>query len=196
MFVHFLAIFAGAVQVLGFIFYFQKVRASQTQPNTSAWFLWVLIGTVNAASYHTMPDVDWVKACVAIVNALCCISFAVYALWNGKFKRLLPFEWLATIVGVTAISGWYITSNAQVGNGILQGAYVLSFIPLYVALWREPKREQALCWLLWAGSHVIGICVVAIAWQGHPLDLLYSGIQVPMDLSVIFLTLRKTKIAT
>jgi hypothetical protein len=193
MLVHVLAILAGTVQVLGFYFYFNKVRASQTQPNTSAWFLWVLIGSVNATSYYTMPQVDWVKACLAIVNALCCAAFATYALRNGKFKRLTPFEWTATIIGTGAAISWYATSNAQVGNTVLQFAYVLSFIPLYISLWNDPRVERPLCWSLWAGSHVIGVFVVIISWNGHPLDLLYSSMQIPLDAGVILLTQRKVK---
>ncbi len=191
MLVHVLAILAGTVQVLGFIVYFKNVRASQTQPNTSAWLLWVLIGTVNAASYYSMPQVDWVKACVAIVNALCCVSFATYALAKGKFSRLSAFEWTATLIGIAAIACWYATNNAQVGNTTLQGAYLLSFAPLYASLWRSPQRERPLSWLLWTTSHLIGVCVVIIAWNGHLLDLLYSGMQVPLDLGVILLARRK-----
>lgn len=190
-----LAIIAGAVQVLGFCLYFNKVRASKTQPNTSAWFLWVLIGAVNATSYYTMPEVNWVKACVAIVNALCCLSFATYALRNGEFKPLTSFEWSATIIVATAALSWYVTSNAQVGNAILQGAYMLSFIPLYVYLWKNPHAEKPLCWLVWAGSHVIGIIIVILTWNGHPLELLYSCIIIPLNLVIVWLTRRKLKVA-
>ncbi len=162
----------------------------RSRPNRVTWGLWTYIAVLNATSYLGTSH-DIVKTFVALENmGMCGFTFGCVCL-HGKTERLKPWEWATVAFGTTAGTVWILSRDAFYANAVLQLGTAVSFIPIYAGLWKNPKREPILPWLVWSVVYVVFFFAVLLRWNGAWHDLIYPLTYVIIHVVVFFLTLRR-----
>lgn len=159
-----LGILAGLLHVLAFVIYKKQISDGTSSPNTATWTLWVFLTLLNCASYFSI-SMDWVKSILPILSSLACIVTFCSALSNGKFSALEKYDSIALVFGIISALVWYIFQSASWANVILQLGVVVSFIPTYRGLIKDPFKEKSLPWFVWSSAYVLSLIVIILRWQ-------------------------------
>lgn len=164
------------LHLAAFVVFGFKAHKGESTPNMATWTIWVFATALNCTSYFVMSE-DWVKALQPFAGALACLTIFLLALRqrrSGSKRQPLPLsDIIMMVIGVIAVSVWYLKRDATYANLILQSAFVVSFIPTLRAIWREPEKESSLPWFMWGGSYALLIATVVCRWQDNPADLAY-----------------------
>jgi len=163
---------AGGVHIIGFLIYNWKIINGSAKPNTATWALWAFIAGLNAATYDTMSG-DRIKAILSIASGIACLLTFLFALVSGKFKKLDVWDKRVLTLGIIAAGVWFFFKSASYANLLLQGALLISFLPLFKSVWQDPSSEGWLPWVIWVGAYTLSIITVIMRWKGHILDIAY-----------------------
>ncbi|MFA5070702.1 MAG: hypothetical protein WC528_05485 [Patescibacteria group bacterium] len=156
--------------VIAFVIYNKQMLKGESRPNAATWSIWVLGVGLNCATYIVMSG-DIIKALILLAGSLGCTWTFFFSLFKGKLTRLNPWDIVAMIIGFFASFVWWHYRNATMANMILQIPIVISFLPTYRGIIRNPRNEKALPWFLWSGAYLLTIFTVILRWQDKPLDL-------------------------
>jgi hypothetical protein len=189
-----LGIAAGVLQLVAFGLYNKQVFQGTSTPNTATWTLWAFLTVLNASSYAAMTA-DLAKSILPIASALAGLGTFSYALFAGKFRRIDPWDWLVLSIGIVSGLVWWWYQSATYANLIVVGAVVVSFVPLYRGLLKNPALEKALPWYVWTTAYVVLTVVGILRWKGQYQDLVYPVSMLFLHLAVGLLTLRTRPIA-
>ncbi len=184
-----LATIAGLLHSVGYIQYARKIITGTSRPNLASWSLWVALAMLNGVSYFIMSG-DVVKSLLSLVSSLGCVMVWIIALRLGRFSRLDRIDWVAMIIGVVAIIAWWKLRSATIANLLLQSCFLISIVPTYRSVWKNPHGEQLSPWLLWTIAYALATLVVVLRYQGHGADLAYPMISLVSTAGVAALTLR------
>ena len=185
----FFGVTAGVVHIVAYIFY---NYVSKNRPNIAAWGVWAFLSILSMTSYVVMSS-DWVKSILVSVNALLCILTLVLALYRGRFEKLDRLDKIAFAIGVLAGLMWIVLKSATYANMILQVSIMVGFIPLYRGIWRNPKCEHALPWLIWVVAYCLNILTIVVRWTGQYQDLAYPVNCFVLHLAVALLVVVRTR---
>lgn len=166
---------AVALHLSGYVAYARLAGRGEARLNTATWILWVFLSSLNAASYLMMSG-DPTKSVVAFTGATACTVTLAYALRTGKASRIAAGDAAALLAGLVAAGAWWFWRSATYANLILQAGFVISMIPTYRGVLRDPKAEPPLPWFLWGSAYATNLCVIALRWQGNLPDLAYPSI--------------------
>lgn len=183
---------AAAMHVAAFLLYNKQMLKGQSTPNTATWTMWAVTTTLNCITYLIMSN-DVIKSLLPIISSLMCIGTFLFALQKGKLGRLNVFDRFALAFGLIAVTVWWIFRNATAANMLLQIPIVISFIPTYLGVMRNPKLEKALPWFIWGSAYIFSLVTVVLRWQGQPQDLVYPLLCMISHTGVGLCTHRKTK---
>ncbi len=167
-----LAVFTSFLHIVGYIVYNYQVMKGSSKPNTATWFLWSLITILNFTSYNIASG-DWVKSLLPTISALMVIMTFLLTLLRGKFSKLNKFDNLALVAGLISVLVWWQFNSAVYANLILQAAILIGFVPTYLGVFRNPKNEKPLPWLIWSIVYVLGTLIVLLRWNGQYIDIIY-----------------------
>ncbi len=184
-----LASVAGFLHAVGYAQYARKVLVNACRPNLASWLLWVALAMLNGVSYFAMSG-DAVKSLISLVSTLGCITVFLLTLRHGRFSRLDIIDTFALVIGAGAILAWWKFGSATVANLLLQGCIIISIIPTYRSVWRNPRAEQPSPWMLWAVAAALYVVVVLLRWQDNPADLVYPVNSLLTAAGVLLLTFR------
>ena len=184
-----LAIIAGLFHGIGYVQYARKIIAGTSRPNLASWTLWVALAVLNGVSYFVMSG-DVVKSLLSLVSALGCMMVWCLALRLGRFSRLDRIDWVAMVIGAVAMITWWTLRSATIANLLLQSCFLISIVPTYRSVWKNPHGEQLSPWLLWTIAYALATLVVVLRYQGHGADLAYPMISLISTAGVTALTLR------
>jgi len=178
--------------VAGYIVYYRQFSQNESSPRIATWFQWATLCVLNAFSYHSMCDGDWIKTAQSFLAAIGNIAIFLIVLKRNKFAGLMDdFRWL--IIGLALIILWRITNNPVLVNILLQACIVVSAIPTFKAVIRNPRSEKWPAWIL-IGSSFIFMLYIAIDQMTSIFAVLYPLNGLVTNLAIGFLSLRKTKI--
>lgn len=187
-----LGVAAGLIHVVAFIIYHKQMLQRTSRPNRATWTLWVFISTLNCISYIVMSG-DIIKGLLPIASTTACIVVFVVSLFKGKLSRLDLEDYIALVFGFVSLFVWWAYRSATYANLLLQVCIVISFIPTYRGVWKDPSNEKSLPWFVWASAYILTITVVFLRWQGQYQDLVYPINCLLLHGGVGILTLRKPK---
>lgn len=170
-----LVAFATALHLSAYVVYGRMTGRGEARANTATWILWVFLSALNAASYVMMSG-DLMKGAVACAGAVACTVTFAYALAKGKASPIGLWDGAALAVGLIAAASWLAFRSATFANLILQAGFTVSMVPVYRAVFRDPRSEPSLPWLMWGSAYAVNLCVVILRWRGHPEDLAYPCI--------------------
>lgn len=167
-----LGIIAGAMHIVAFLFYNKQMIRGESTPNTATWTIWVFLSTLNAASYLFASE-DIVKTILPFASTIACIGTFIYSVVKGKLSRLDWTDSFILALGIVASALWFYYQSATIANMVIQVAVMISFIPTWRGVIKNPKVERAFPWFLWSASYIVNITTVILRWQGQPQDLVY-----------------------
>ena len=178
-----LGVIAGLVHFSAYALYLRQVLRRTSRPNTATWTLWTFLAALNAASYLAMCR-DPAKAATPIAGALACAVILTVSVWKGRLTRLAVFDRGILAIGLSAAAVWWASRSATWANLLLQGAFVLSNVPTYRGVWRDPATERPLPWFGFGLAYAINIAVVLLRWQNEIADLAYPVLSLVTDAGV------------
>jgi hypothetical protein len=181
---------AGVVHLVAFAVYNRQLLRGESRPNAATWTIWAFVATLNCLTYFFAGQ-DWVKAILPVLGSLACIATLVYALVRGTLSPLAGVDLAALAIGVAAVLVWWFYRSASFANLVLQLAFLVSFLPTYRDVWRDPSKERPLPWFLWASAYLLLVMAVFLRWQGLITDLVYPLLALVIHAAVGFLAQRR-----
>jgi hypothetical protein len=138
---------AGIAALITYGLYFKQILKGQSTPNPSTWVIWLLIGIINAITYFSVTNNNlWQSFIVFAVTFSVCIVF-IYSLFKGKFSKISKTEIIVFIIAITIGIFWQITSNDRISNLLLQGIYIISYIPTINGIIKKTCKEYYVSWI-------------------------------------------------
>jgi hypothetical protein len=125
---------AGITALITYSFYFKQTIKGQSTPNPATWIVWLIVGIINAITYFSVTGNNLWQS---------LIVFAV------TFSVLSGIEIISFILALGIGIFWQITSNDGLSNLLLQGIYVISFIPTIIGIIKGTGKEHYVAWV-WA----------------------------------------------
>ncbi|HEY0010324.1 MAG TPA: hypothetical protein VGB97_00220 [Candidatus Paceibacterota bacterium] len=156
-----------------------------------SWSIWAFLSTLNALSYREMTD-DWVSTLQFVTGAVACILTFLYALFSGKFAWPKPREWVVFALGAIAVLVWWKYQSATAASVIVITAFMVSFIPTYEGVIKDPYKESPMAWVLWTIVFAVGALIVVLR-DKEPIALLNPILLAISHGGVALLSTRKRK---
>ncbi|HTM68178.1 MAG TPA: hypothetical protein VL426_02660, partial [Candidatus Binatia bacterium] len=170
-----LGVAAAAIHLSAYAVYARRAGRGEARLNTATWILWVFLSALNAASYLMMTG-DIAKSAVSLGGATACTITLAYAFAKGRASPVAPADGAALAAGLVAAAAWWIWRSATFANLILQAGFIISMVPVYRVILKDPRAEPPLPWFMWGSAYAVTLVVVLLRWQGHYPDLAYPGI--------------------
>lgn len=137
---------AGIVALIAYGLYFKQTLGGKSTPNPSTWAIWLLVGIINAVTYFSVTAGNiWQSLIVIAVTFSVSVVF-VYSLFKGKFSKISSMEVTIFILAIAIGIFWQITANDRISNLLLQGIYVLSYIPTIFGIIKGTGKEHYVAW--------------------------------------------------
>jgi hypothetical protein len=185
---------SGGLYALGYALYLRKILAGGIAPNMASWLLWTVLTVANCASYLALAG-DPLKAAIPLTSSVACAAVFLVSLRVGRFAAPDPYDAASFAVGVLAALVWWRTRSAVAANLIMQGCLLVSFVPTWRGVLRDPAAEPSAPWLVWTASYPLTLAVLALRWRGHPVDLVYPLNCIVLHGGVGLLALRRPRSA-
>lgn len=165
-----LGLTAALLHGVAYVLYNVQAKLGKSSPNAASWSVWAFLATLNALSYREMSG-DVVAALQFFTGSVACILTFLYVLTIGKFSRLKPKEWGLFALGLLATVVWWKFRSATGANMIVLVAFLISFIPTFEGVWRDPFKETPRSWTLWTLAFLVTTTNVVLR-DGKPIALL------------------------
>lgn len=167
----FLGVSAGIFQIIGYVFYVRKIGIGRVKPNTASWSIWAFGSILESVSYINATG-DWVKNLLPIACTVSALLLFFYCLFNGRFNRPTLIEHILIVLDCVAIFIWWWYQSAIFANFFLVFVAIISFLPIFVHVWRDPMEEDATPWYIWTVAYTMLVFTVLFRWERWE-DLVY-----------------------
>ena len=160
-------VLAGITALIAYGFYFKQAVRGQSTPNPSTWLIWFIAGIINTFTYFSVVDGNVWQSLFVIAVTFSVFIILIYALSKGKFAKIRSLEIIIFLLALGIGIFWQITANDRISNLLLQGIYVISYIPTVIGLVRRTAKEHYASWL----TVVISYSFATLALlANHPED--------------------------
>ena len=156
-----LGVTAALLHGAAYVLYIVQTKIGKSSPNEASWRIWAFLATLNALSYYKMSG-DIVATLQFFTGSVGCILTFLYALATGKFSRLKTGEWVLFALGLLATLVWWRFRSATGANMIVLFAFLISFIPTFKGVLRDPFKETSYSWTLWTLAFLVTAATVVL----------------------------------
>jgi hypothetical protein len=190
-----LGLTAGSVHLVSYALYNREMLRGNIRPNTATWVLWTFLALLNTASYVAMSQ-DLAKAATPIAGCAACVVTLCLTAGKGRLSRLNRLDMVILAIGSAAGLLWWSSRSAACANLLLQLAFVISNIPTFRGVWKDPCIERPLPWFGFAAAYLLNLAVVIMRWNDNLADLAYPVISLIADGGVgIVIVWRRRRLA-
>jgi len=182
-----LGVAAGVIHIVAYADYIRRIINERISPNAASWSIWAFGAFLESVSYIFVSG-DWVKDILPIVCALCAIALFIICIIRGHFEKLSKLEWFLVISDCIVLIIWFITNSALIANILFVLTCLISFIPIFIHVYKDPRVEHALPWFMWSGAYLLMTLTVLTRWQKWE-DLLYPLVFLILHLGVAILAI-------
>ncbi|MDP2683723.1 MAG: hypothetical protein Q8P20_01575 [bacterium] len=161
-----LGIAAALVHGAAYILYNVHAKLGKSSPNVTTWSIWALFAIINTLSYYEMSG-DAVVTLQFFTGSVACIFTFFYTLTIGKFSWPGKKDWGCFFLVLIAILVWWKFESVTGANMIFVIAFIISFIPTYIGVLRDPLKEMPMSWALWSIAYIITTTNVVLRDDGH-----------------------------
>jgi hypothetical protein len=186
-----LGILAAVLHGTAYVLYNMQAKLGKSSPNAASWSIWAFLATLNALSYREMSG-DVIATLQFFTGSVACILTFVYVLTIGKFSWPRLKEWGLFGLGLLATLVWWKLRSATGANMIVVIAFLISFVPTFEGVLRDPSKETPRSWVLWTIAFFITITNVLLR-GGKPIVLLMPVILLVAHGSIAVLSRQKRK---
>lgn len=186
-----LGLTAALLHVVAYVLYNMQTKLGKSSPNAASWSVWAFLAIFNALSYREMSG-DAVVALQFTIGSVACVFTFFYVLIIGKFSRLKPKEWGLFALGLLATLVWWKFRSATGANIIVLVAFLISFVPTFEGVLRDPFKETPQSWVLWTLAFLITTTNVFLR-DGKSIALLTPIVLLIAHGSIAFLSTQSRK---
>lgn len=155
----------ASITIIGVIVsYFRQVVRGESVPNPATWFVWTVAGFINSISFFTVVDGNLWEWFFTIFTTLGPFTTFVYALATKKMAKVGWVEVLSLVCIIITLVVWYLTGDDVWANLLVQGVYLISFVPTAIGVWNGEK-EKAFPWGLSLIAYGLLICTILLGWD-------------------------------
>jgi hypothetical protein len=172
-FISLIGVLSGIVQIAGYFIYLRHVTAGNVRPNTASWSIWAFGAVLESLSYLYLAQ-DIFKSILPIACALCAVLFFIYCIFKGHFGKISKFETAIVIIDIVITLVWYITSSPLIANILFIITAVISFVPIIIHVFKNPKNEAAPPWIIWTIAY--GLQIITVSGRFEKVDDLFYPI--------------------
>jgi len=181
---YFFGLIAGLTALLAYGLYFKQTLKGQSTPNPSTWAIWLLVGLINAITYFSITNNNLWQSFIVIAVTFSVSIIFMYSLLKGKFSKISYVEITIFILAIAIGIFWQITLNDRISNLLLQGIYVISYIPTIYGIIKGTGKEYHVAWIVAFTAYLFATISIAfdpqIDWIAfvHPVvnGLLGNGV--------------------
>lgn len=137
---------AGIIGLIAYGLYLKQAIKNQSTPNPTSWGIWFLIGLINAITYFSVTNNDYLKSFLVIAVTVSVLVILVYSFFKGRFSKISIIDAIILILAIVIGIFWQVSSNDRISNLLLQGVYIVSYIPTYLLLIRNKTKEHYPAW--------------------------------------------------
>lgn len=163
----FFGLLAGLTALLTYFFYFKQVLKNKSTPNPATWVVWVVVGLINVLTYFAVTGDNWWQSFIVIAVFFCMTGVFIYSIFKGKLSRLSSVGIVSLILVIIIGVFWQVTANDRIANLLLQGIYLISYIPTGVGILRGTVKEHHTAWIIAFTAYVFSVFSV---YTGPPAD--------------------------
>ena len=171
-----LQILGSVLLVVVLFIYLNQIKNNQSTPNPGTWSVLFIIMGINAITYLTVVNGDYLKATIVFVSFLMICTITLYTFIKGKFAKISTFDKWTLFVSVLVGIFWQTSSDARISNALMQIILFITFWPIIIGLWRGRLKEKQLSWNLAVVAYIFQTISVLIAFNGDYLQLAYPVI--------------------
>lgn len=188
-----ISILSGVTQLWGYLIYAKYTIFGKIRPNAASWSIWAFGAVLESLSYIYLTG-DVFKNILPIVCAISAVLFFIVCIVKGYFSRPSNFEISIVVLDIIIIIIWFITKSPFYANILLVITAVISFLPLIVNVYKNPKYEDSFPWFIWTLAYGLQIIVVFFRFEKAE-DLIYPVVFFILHIIVAFLAIdyRKRK---
>lgn len=190
-----LAAFNSVVILVGYASYNQSILFGKAKPSMAAWLLFGFLVLLNVKTYYEGSKKSLIKTALPAASGLACIITTIVVIFKGgNFGKLDGLQWVILAFGIVASIVWFAFQKAEFANLIVIAAVAISFIPIYVGMYRGTVHETPLPWFIWSLAFTLGIAVVKLNWSEEPekkkkYDIFYPVAMLALHLPVALFAL-------
>lgn len=159
---------SGILQVSGYLYYAGKAWQRQIEPNPTSWIMW---GYGTTLIFLLEAD-SGASGAMLILPAACALSsIAVgFICWRHGTLQWPVEAWAkASLYSDLVLTAMYVGSWTLLGNSLLTDmqkemaditllvigslSTLVTFIPMLVDTWRQPRHEQPWPWVVWTSAY-------------------------------------------
>lgn len=187
-----LGILAAVLHGAAYVLYIIQTKQGQSKPNVVSWSIWAFLATLNAFLFREVSG-DTVAALQFFTGSVAAILTFSFALVMGKFSWLKPIEWTMFVLGLAAAAVWWFLRSVNSAYLIVLVAFIISFIPTFMGVWRDPSKETPRSWIIWTAACVVTTTNVILLWNDEPFALLTPIVLIFAHGSIAVLSRKKRK---
>ncbi len=189
-----LSFLANMALITVIFMYFKQVMKSESTPNPSTWFIWLVVVTMNTITYYEVVSGDLVLWAITLTQAIGLTATFLYAAARGRFGRVGFVEVLSFLLALCVGVFWQTTGNAIVANLLLQVIFLISFVPTVLGLAKGELRERTPPWDMAVLAYSLMVIAIALDWkEGSLLALANPIINGILGNGSVALTIRLTR---
>lgn len=173
-----------------YIIYNWEFWRGRSKPNRILWGVWTYLALLNATSYHTLLTQGFIKTFLAYENLVMCMLTFICVCIRGTTEPVSRSTLVSGVLGTIAGIAWAVFRKAEYANVILQAGTTITMLSLCGDLWKNPRLERSVPWLLWSVIYATFLIVAMKEWSGAVSELIYPLNYFILHLVVFLLTLR------
>lgn len=164
---------AGIIALIAYGFYFKQVVKGQSIPNPSSWAIWLLAGIINTFTYFSVVKGNLSQSFIAISVTFSVAVIFIYSLFKGKFSKISGIEIIIFLLSLGIGIFWQLTSNDRISNLLLQGIYVISYIPTISGIIKGTGKEYPVSWITAVIAYIFSIISILLNFQGDWIAIIF-----------------------
>jgi hypothetical protein len=173
---------AGLIGVGAYLMYIRGIFCNGEKPHLFSWFLWgVMTLIIWYVQYlHGAGPGAW----MTFVTAVFCLIIAGCACLYGE-KRITQSDWVALLLGFTAIPLWYFTKNPLFAVILLTVIDMIGLYPTIRKALLNPWQENLPFTAVTSVKYALGIAAID---HMTPVNWFYAGAMLVQNI-VLFIGL-------
>ncbi len=143
------------------------MRRGDSDPKSVSWSLWSFMSIINCINFKYTTD-NFILPFIFLIDSIFCIFIFFYGIHTKKFQFFKSKDWSIFSLGSTAILLEFFYKNHFISNIIIFFAYVFSFLPTIVGVWKNRNSENPLSW--WFCSIAYLFLITDIFYKKSPIE--------------------------
>ncbi len=188
-----LGVISAIMHLFAFILYNIQSGKNRSQPNIVTWGIGAFLGVIMAFSYLDLSK-DPMVSLQFFSNALALLITFFLSLFTGKFTWPDGGEWIAIFIGLISGMIWLVFKAAVAANLILFFAFIIAYIPTFLGVCKDPRKESSPAWTVWAIAFMLNSIAVIFRWKAQPAALIPPSVAFIAHAAIAILSTTKRKI--